>query len=74
MQVLQKRNPSENPKNKKHGSMGFSSYFYVPQILICIFKYLASCADITARTKILGDLLDLVESDLSNIEALMVTV
>ncbi|KAH0452153.1 hypothetical protein IEQ34_019452 [Dendrobium chrysotoxum] len=72
-QVLQKRNPSENAKNKKDGSAGFSSYFFVPQIIVCIFKYLASCHDVGARTKILGDLLDLLVSDLSNTETLMET-
>ncbi|PKA52227.1 hypothetical protein AXF42_Ash010123 [Apostasia shenzhenica] len=70
-QVLQKRTSSENSNNKKSGSTSLSCYFLVPQITVCIFKYLSGCHDTAARMKILGYLLDLLESDLSNAEALM---
>uniref|UniRef100_A0A0D9VCI8 BEACH domain-containing protein B n=1 Tax=Leersia perrieri TaxID=77586 RepID=A0A0D9VCI8_9ORYZ len=41
------------------------------QILVCIFKYMQSCQDMLARTKILSDLLDLLDSNPSNVEALV---
>jgi len=46
--------------------------FSVPQILVCIFKYIQSCQDASARTKILSDLLDLLDSNPANVESLMV--
>nr|XP_029116201.1 BEACH domain-containing protein B isoform X4 [Elaeis guineensis] len=70
-QVLQKHSHSEMLKNKKNSSTGFSSHFFLPQILVCIFKYLAICKDTSTRAKILRDLLDLLDSNPSNIEALM---
>lgn len=70
-QVLQKCSQSETQKNKKNSSPVFSSHFFLPQILVCIFKYLAICKDTSTRAKILRDLLDLLDSNPSNIEALM---
>lgn len=67
-QVLQKH--TERQKDKKNNSKGFSSHFLLPQILLCIFNFLAKC-DNLSRAKILGDLLDLLDSNPSNIEALM---
>lgn len=71
IQILQKCNQSEKQKNMKNTSAGSSSHFVLPQILSCIFKFLVHC-DAASRAKILGDLLDLLDSNPSNIEALMV--
>ncbi|KAK9758397.1 hypothetical protein RND81_01G226800 [Saponaria officinalis] len=65
-QVVQKQNQLERQKTK-----GNSSHFLVPQILVLIFKVLSICKDSIARVKIIGDLLDLLDSSPSNIEALM---
>jgi hypothetical protein len=46
--------------------------FFVPQSLVCIFKYIQSCRDASVRTKILSDLLDLLDSNPVNVESLMV--
>lgn len=70
-QVLQKRGHPDIQRNKK-SSMGFSSHFLLPQILICIFKFLDTCKDSSTRMKILKDLLNLLDSNPSNIEDLMV--
>lgn len=70
-QVLQKRSHSDCLKIKKNSSTCFSSQFLVPQILVCIFKFLTSSKDSSARAKILTDILDLLDSNPSNIEALM---
>ncbi|XP_068657011.1 BEACH domain-containing protein B [Aristolochia californica] len=70
-QVLQKCSHPENQRFKKHGSSSFSSHFYVPQVLVLIFNFLSSCDDTLTRTKILQDLLDLLDSNLSSSEALM---
>ena len=67
MQVLQKQTQIDNPKSK-----GNSSHFILPQILVLIFKFLLECKDASARVKIIGDLLDLLDSNPSNVEALMV--
>lgn len=67
-QVLQKY--TEMQRNKKNNSTS-SSQFVLPQMLVCIFKFLAKC-DTPSREKILRDLLDLLDSNPSNIEALMV--
>ncbi|XP_042456540.1 BEACH domain-containing protein B isoform X2 [Zingiber officinale] len=69
-QVLQKRGHPDIQRNKK-SSMGFSSHFLLPQILICIFKFLDTCKDSSTRMKILKDLLNLLDSNPSNIEDLM---
>ncbi|XP_037496380.1 BEACH domain-containing protein B [Jatropha curcas] len=65
-QVLQKHNQVEKSRSK-----GNSSHFFLPQILVIIFRFLSSCEDVSARIKILRDLLDLLDSNFSNIEALM---
>ncbi|TVU00170.1 hypothetical protein EJB05_54428 [Eragrostis curvula] len=69
-QVLQKRSQSDASKDKSSTSASLPPFF-VPQILVCIFKYMQSCQDASARTKILSDLLDLLDSNPSNIESLM---
>ncbi|KAL5212760.1 hypothetical protein ABZP36_023607 [Zizania latifolia] len=69
-QVLQKRSQSDVSKDSTISSASLPP-FSVPQILVCIFKYMQSCQDTLARTKILSDLLDLLDSNLSNVEALM---
>ncbi|XP_065880379.1 BEACH domain-containing protein B isoform X2 [Euphorbia lathyris] len=65
-QVLQKHSSVEKPKNKGNGSQ-----FFLPQILVIIFRFLSSSDDASMRTKIIKDLLDLLDSNSSNIEALM---
>ncbi|XP_057532553.1 BEACH domain-containing protein B isoform X2 [Amaranthus tricolor] len=65
-QVLQKQIQPERQKNK-----GNSCQFFVPQILVLIFKFMSGCKDVSARVKIITDLLDLLDSSLSNIESLM---
>ncbi|KAG8069818.1 hypothetical protein GUJ93_ZPchr0006g46210 [Zizania palustris] len=69
-QVLQKRSQSDVSKDSAISSASLPP-FSVPQILVCIFKYMQSCQDTLARTKILSDLLDLLDSNPSNVEALM---
>ncbi|RLM79604.1 BEACH domain-containing protein B [Panicum miliaceum] len=69
-QVLQKRAQSDALKDKSSTSASLAPFF-VPQILVCIFKYIQSCQDASARTKILSDLLDLLDSNPSNVESLM---
>lgn len=70
-QVLQKRSQSNELKDRSSTSVVSLAPFYVPQILVCIFKYMHSCQDASARTKILSDLLDLLDSNPSNVEAIM---
>ncbi|CAL1372181.1 unnamed protein product [Linum trigynum] len=65
-QVLQKQGLVDKQKSK-----GTSSHFSLPQILVLIFRYLSGCKDRSARTKIIRDLLDLLDSNSSNIEALV---
>ncbi|KAK4434240.1 BEACH domain-containing protein B [Sesamum alatum] len=65
-QVLRKHNQSDRPKNSKNNSQ-----FVLPQVLSLIFRFLSGCEDRTSRMKIMGDLLDLLDSNPSNIEALM---
>lgn len=65
-QVLQKQTQIESQRRK-----GNSSQFILPQILVLIFKFLLECKDASTRVKIIGDLLDLLDSNPSNIEALM---
>ncbi|KAL0392385.1 UNVERIFIED_CONTAM: BEACH domain-containing protein B [Sesamum radiatum] len=65
-QVLRKHNQSDRPKNGKDNSQ-----FVLPQVLSLIFRFLSGCEDRTSRMKIMGDLLDLLDSNPSNIEALM---
>ncbi|XP_078166919.1 binding protein isoform X2 [Carex rostrata] len=70
-QVLQKQSQSDAAKNKNYIGPSFSSHFVLPQILGCIFKFLQCCKDSSVRVKILEDLLSLLVSNPSNIEALM---
>lgn len=70
-QVLQKRSQSNELKDRSSTSVVSLAPFYVPQILVCIFRYMQSCQDNSARTKILSDLLDLLDSNPSNVEAIM---
>lgn len=65
-QVLQKHSHVD-----KHRSKASSSHFFLPQILVLIFRFLSGCGDASARLKIMTDLLDLLDSNPSNIEALM---
>ena len=67
MQVLQKYNQVDKQRSKEN-----NSHFLVPQILVIIFGFLSSCEDVSTRTKIIRDLLDLLDSNSSNVEALMV--
>lgn len=66
-QVLQKHNQLD-----QHRSSRSNSQFFLPQMLVLIFRYLSGCEDATARIKIISSLLDLLDSNASNIEALMV--
>ncbi|XP_022855737.1 BEACH domain-containing protein B-like [Olea europaea var. sylvestris] len=65
-QVLQKHNQSDSQRSSK-----YNSQFFLPQILCLIFRFLSGCMDATARIKIIGDIIDLLESNPLNIEALM---
>ncbi|KAL3514285.1 hypothetical protein ACH5RR_027002, partial [Cinchona calisaya] len=64
-QVLQKHNLLDQQRSRSN------SQFFLPQILGLIFRFLSGSEDATARIKIVGDLLDLLDSNPSNIEALM---
>ncbi|XAR62071.1 hypothetical protein NMG60_11016666 [Bertholletia excelsa] len=66
-QVLQKHNQFDRQKS----SRGNNSQFFLPQTLVLIFRFLSGCEDVAARIKIIGDLLELLDSNASNIEALM---
>ncbi|KAH7652235.1 Concanavalin A-like lectins/glucanases protein [Dioscorea alata] len=70
-QVLQKSSQWEKEKDNKSFSSRISSHFFLPHVLVCIFKFLASCNDLTARERILKDLFELLDSNPSNIECLM---
>ncbi|XVE60616.1 hypothetical protein DITRI_Ditri05aG0142300 [Diplodiscus trichospermus] len=65
-QVLQK-----NSLVDKQRSRGNNSHFFLPQMLPLIFRFLSGCGDAFARMKIISDLLDLLDSNPLNIEALM---
>ncbi|KAJ0790760.1 putative transcription factor WD40-like family [Helianthus annuus] len=62
-QVMQGHNLPERKGN--------NSQFFVPQILGLIFKFLSGCEDVQARIRIFRDLLVLLDSNISNIEAFM---
>jgi len=64
LQVLQ-RHPLERVRSK-------GSHFLLPQMLPLIFRYLLGCKNAPARMKVMNDLLDLLDSNASNIEAFMV--
>ncbi|XP_051118042.1 BEACH domain-containing protein B isoform X2 [Andrographis paniculata] len=65
-QVLRTNAQSERQKSSTN-----NSHFFLPQVLCLIFRFLSGCEDRTSRIKIMGDLLDLLDSNPSNIEALM---
>ncbi|XP_039804100.1 BEACH domain-containing protein B-like isoform X5 [Panicum virgatum] len=69
-QVLQENSQSD-PSRDKNCNLSSLPPFSVPQILVCIFRYMHSCQDSSARRRILNDLLGLLDSNPSNIEALM---
>lgn len=49
-----------------------NSQFILPQILALIFRFLSGCESVAARIKIIQNILDLLDTNLSNIEALLV--
>ncbi|KAI4337584.1 hypothetical protein L6164_015981 [Bauhinia variegata] len=65
-QVLQGHNHHEGVQSE-----GNSTHFLLPQMLTLIFRYLSGCKEAHARIKIISDLLDLLDSNPSNIEAFM---
>lgn len=65
-QVLQKQNQVDRQRSK-----GQNSHFFLPQILVLIFRFLSCCEDVPTRMKIIRDLLDLLDSNPSNLEAFM---
>lgn len=65
-QVLQKHNQVDRQRSK-----GNNSHFFLPQILLLIFRFLSGCGNANSRMKIIRDLLDLLDSNPSNIEALV---
>ena len=69
VQVLQKYNQVNRQKSK-----GQNSHFFLPQILVLIFRFLFGSEDASARMKIIRDLLDLLDSSPSNVEAFMVLI
>ncbi|CAL4966889.1 unnamed protein product [Urochloa decumbens] len=69
-QVLQE-NSKFDPLRDKNCNLSSLAPFFLPQILVCIFRYMHSCQDSSARRRILNDLLGLLDSNPSNIEALM---
>ncbi|KAL6873753.1 hypothetical protein ACP4OV_013835 [Aristida adscensionis] len=69
-QVLQ-QNSQSDPSKDKNCNLSSLAPFSVPQILVCIFRYMHSCQDCSARTRILNNILGLLDSNPSNIEALM---
>ncbi|CAL5040017.1 unnamed protein product [Urochloa decumbens] len=69
-QVLQENSQSD-PLRDKNCNLSSLAPFSLPQILVCIFRYMHSCQDSSARKRILNDLIGLLASNPSNIEALM---
>ncbi|WZY72487.1 hypothetical protein YC2023_004727 [Brassica napus] len=65
-QVLQKYNQVDKQRSKAS-----NSHFFLPQIFVFIFKFLSGCKDGSARIKIISDILDLLDSNPMNVEALM---
>ncbi|KAF2928095.1 BEACH domain-containing protein B isoform X2 [Oryza sativa Japonica Group] len=70
IKVLQEYSQSEQSKNKSCSTSHLVPFF-LPQILVCIFRYLQSCQDSSARIRILSELIGLLDSNPTNIEALM---
>ncbi|XP_020165084.1 BEACH domain-containing protein B [Aegilops tauschii subsp. strangulata] len=69
-QVLQEHSQSD-PSKDTNSNASSLDHFFLPRILVCIFKYMQSCQDSSARTRILTKLLGLLCSNPTNIEALM---
>ncbi|KAF8687356.1 hypothetical protein HU200_043042 [Digitaria exilis] len=69
-QVLQENSESDSSRDEScnHSSL---APFSLPEILVCIFSYMHSCQDSSARKRILNDILGSLDSHPSNIEALM---
>ncbi|KAK4276908.1 hypothetical protein QN277_015003 [Acacia crassicarpa] len=65
-QVLQRHNQLERVRSKLN-----YSHFLLPQMLPLIIRCLSGCEDSHARIKIIRDLLELLDSNPSNIEAFM---
>ncbi|GMI77267.1 hypothetical protein HRI_001396000 [Hibiscus trionum] len=65
-QVLQKTSMMDKQRTR-----GKNSHFFLPQMLVLIFRFLSGCKDASARMKIISDLLNLLDSNSLNIEALM---
>ncbi|XP_054792696.1 BEACH domain-containing protein B isoform X2 [Prosopis cineraria] len=63
-QVLQRHNQLERVRSK----LNFS-HFLLPQMLPLIIRYLSGCEEAHARIKIIRDLLELLDSNPSNIES-----
>ncbi|KAL6603651.1 hypothetical protein ACP70R_044012 [Stipagrostis hirtigluma subsp. patula] len=69
-QVLDENSRSD-PSKDKNCNLSSLATFSVPQILVCIFRYMHSCQDCSARIRILNDILGLLDANPSNIMALM---
>ncbi|XP_044956208.1 BEACH domain-containing protein B-like isoform X2 [Hordeum vulgare subsp. vulgare] len=69
-QVLQEHSQSD-PSKDTNSNTSSLDHFFLPRTLVCIFKYMQSCEDSSARTRILTNLLGLLCSNPTNIEELM---
>ncbi|VAI79870.1 BEACH domain-containing protein B-like isoform X1 [Triticum dicoccoides] len=69
-QVLQEHSQSDPSKDTNSNASSLDQFF-LPRILVCIFNYMQSCQDSSARMRILTKLLGLLCSNPTNIEALM---
>ncbi|KAK1395990.1 Beach domain-containing protein b [Heracleum sosnowskyi] len=65
-QVLQKHD-----KFEKHRGRIKKPQFFLPQILPLIFRFLSGCESVTTRIKIIEEMIDFLDTNPSNIEALM---
>ncbi|PWZ18278.1 BEACH domain-containing protein B [Zea mays] len=70
-QQVPQENSEPDPSRDRNCNILSLPPFSLPQILICIFRFMHSCKDSSARTRILNLLLGLLDSNSSNIEALM---
>ncbi|XP_037457938.1 BEACH domain-containing protein B-like isoform X2 [Triticum dicoccoides] len=68
--VLQEHSQSDPSKDTNSNASSLDQFF-LPRILVCIFNYMQSCQDSSARMRILTKLLGLLCSNPTNIEALM---
>ncbi|KAF7097943.1 hypothetical protein CFC21_099720 [Triticum aestivum] len=69
-QVLQEHSQSDPSKDTNSNASSLDQFF-LPRILVCIFNYMQSSQDSSARMRILTKLLGLLCSNPTNIEALM---